>query len=173
MHCDFILRDDDFNIICGIEIDGTQHIEDEIQKENDEYKNLLFQKNNIPLYRISANDVREYAIDSINKIIKDLNENYNYKLDELNSSTIEKQWFYIFELDYKNKKINKEIKEIDRQFINIVKPKKTVKFIKNDDLEVDDKKIVEENLDSKKVANDTDSDEDSDDDDKIEQWIFS
>lgn len=98
-----------------------------------------------------------------------MNENYNYKLDELNSSTIKKQWFYIFEWDYKNKKSDKEIKEIDRQFINIVNPKKTVKFIKNDDLEVDDKKIMEENLDSKMVANDTDSD----DDDKIEQWIFS
>ncbi len=58
-HCDFILRDKrNMQVIAGIEVDGYQHETDEMQIENDQYKNKTFSDNDIPLIRISASEAR-------------------------------------------------------------------------------------------------------------------
>jgi len=58
-HCDFILRNKgNMQVIAGIEVDGYQHETDEMQIENDQYKNKTFSDNDIPLIRISASEAR-------------------------------------------------------------------------------------------------------------------
>ena len=58
-HCDFVVRDRrSLKVIAGIEIDGSQHVIDVEQIENDAYKDETFKRNGIPLLRIRASEVR-------------------------------------------------------------------------------------------------------------------
>lgn len=62
MHIDFLIRDRVRNIICGIEIDGTQH-NDEVQATNDAIKDSFFKLCGIPVLRYTASDVRDSSDD--------------------------------------------------------------------------------------------------------------
>lgn len=68
MHCDFVIKNKDA-VVCGIEIDGKQH-QDKKQKENDEIKDEIFVAANIPLFRISAESIRQDCISEVEKIVK-------------------------------------------------------------------------------------------------------
>ena len=58
-HCDFVVRDRrSLKVIAGIEIDGSQHVIDVEQIENDAYKDETFKRNGIPLLRIRASEAR-------------------------------------------------------------------------------------------------------------------
>lgn len=59
MHCDFVIRDLELNVLLGIEIDGSQHMTNEKQIENDKIKDDLFKQHGIPLLRFSASDIRK------------------------------------------------------------------------------------------------------------------
>lgn len=65
-HIDFILADMKGKIVCGIELDDKSHNRAKA-KESDEFKNKVFNKIGLPLYRIKVNS--NYA-NEINKVIK-------------------------------------------------------------------------------------------------------
>lgn len=68
-HVDFLICDDKLNIKFGIELDDNSHNNSET-KRIDEFKDNLFKKITIPLYRVKmSNGMYEKEIDSIiNKI---------------------------------------------------------------------------------------------------------
>lgn len=74
MHCDFILRDADENVVLGIEIDGEQHTYDNNQYENDLFKNALFENHDIPLCRIKTRDLRDSLDLTINALLDFMRE---------------------------------------------------------------------------------------------------
>ncbi len=59
MHCDFIFRDLNMNILFGVEIDGKQHHTDPKQVENDDIKDELFKQHGIPLLRFHSSEIRK------------------------------------------------------------------------------------------------------------------
>ena len=67
-HIDFILANSKFEIIAGIELDDWTHNREDA-KEKDSFKDKVFQKIGIPLYRIKVNT--EYT-NEIEKIINNL-----------------------------------------------------------------------------------------------------
>lgn len=87
MHCDFIFRDENDDVVFGVEIDGKQHDLDIIQAKNDEIKNKIFQINNIPLIRLSAEFIRNNSSDVIIYKVDDeyLNKKLNDSLGEKKS----------------------------------------------------------------------------------------
>lgn len=52
-HIDFILCDNKLNMIAGLELDDRSH-QQERAKEADQFKDAVFQKINIPLYRVAV-----------------------------------------------------------------------------------------------------------------------
>jgi len=64
MHCDFVIRDSEMNVMFGIEIDGSQHLTDKAQIENDQIKDSFFRSQNIKLMRFKASSVRN-EIDNV------------------------------------------------------------------------------------------------------------
>ena len=67
-HIDFILANSKFEIIAGIELDDWTHNREDA-KEKDSFKDKVFQKIGIPLYRVKVNT--EYT-NEIEKIINNL-----------------------------------------------------------------------------------------------------
>ena len=76
MHCDFVLRNQKYDLICAIEVDGSQHETDIRQMANDSFENDMFARFNIPLLRIKTIDIRndlEYVIRSIVELLDSVN----------------------------------------------------------------------------------------------------
>lgn len=64
-HIDFILCDNKLHILAGIELDDNSHNQKKT-KETDEFKNQVFNKINLSLYRIKMSDGKyEEQIDNI------------------------------------------------------------------------------------------------------------
>ena len=67
-HIDFILCDNDLNMLCGIELDDSSHNTEQAQKI-DKFKNNTFKAIGIPLYRVKTSS--NYS-EEISEIIKSL-----------------------------------------------------------------------------------------------------
>lgn len=70
MHCDFIIRNNDYRPLAGIEIDGAQHYSDPEQMVNDRIKDHFFAMNSLPLLRFLASDIRYKIDDVIQRILE-------------------------------------------------------------------------------------------------------
>lgn len=53
-HIDFILCDMDLRIVAGVELDDNSHIYNKAAIKTDRFKDAVFQRINIPLFRISV-----------------------------------------------------------------------------------------------------------------------
>lgn len=53
-HIDFILCDMDLRIVAGVELDDNSHIYNKATIKTDRFKDAVFQRINIPLFRISV-----------------------------------------------------------------------------------------------------------------------
>ncbi len=53
-HIDFILCDMDLHIVAGVELDDNTHLYNRRTIESDKFKNAVFKKINIPLFRVSV-----------------------------------------------------------------------------------------------------------------------
>lgn len=65
-HIDFILCDNKLNILAGLELDDNSHLSTDA-KITDEFKNNVFRRINIPLYRVPVN--RKDYTQQINNIL--------------------------------------------------------------------------------------------------------
>lgn len=68
-HIDFILCDNDMNVLAGIELDDNSHLQAKAQKI-DEFKNEVFENIDIPLFRVIVNKGNYPS--QINKILNAL-----------------------------------------------------------------------------------------------------
>lgn len=79
MHCDYLISDlETREPLIAIELDGPHH-EDEIQKERDEFKDKLFYDNNIPLYRLSVEELDKRNLVLFFDIAQQLRKKYHLK----------------------------------------------------------------------------------------------
>lgn len=75
MHCDFTIHKGG-RLLAGIEIDGPSHAEDEHQKLLDQYKDDIFKKAGVPLFRINlldsekSDDVFKKIADTIHSLVE-------------------------------------------------------------------------------------------------------
>ncbi len=67
-HVDFIICDNDLNILCGIELDDSSHNTEKAQ-EIDKFKNNTFKAIEIPLYRIKTSSNYNEEISQIIKLL--------------------------------------------------------------------------------------------------------
>ena len=63
-HVDFIVTDNQLNLLCGIELDDPSHQKPEAAK-TDNFKNNLFKTINIPLFRIDTSTKYEIRMNYI------------------------------------------------------------------------------------------------------------
>lgn len=70
-HIDFILCDMDLHMIAGVELDDNTHIYNKQTKEIDKFKDAVFKKIDIPLFRVSVNKGNyEAQLDEMLDILK-------------------------------------------------------------------------------------------------------
>lgn len=70
-HIDFILCDMDLRMIAGVELDDNSHVNNRHTKEIDRFKNAVFSKIDIPLFRISVSKGNyEIQLDEMLNILK-------------------------------------------------------------------------------------------------------
>lgn len=75
MHCDLVFTDKEGTVICGIEIDGPQHYNNEKQIKADNFKDAIFKKLDIPLYRIKSQDANRNTYVALDYIINSFKDN--------------------------------------------------------------------------------------------------
>lgn len=63
-HIDFLICDSKLHILTGLELDDNSHNQPKA-KEIDDFKNKVFEKIGLPLFRVSTNSNFENEIDSI------------------------------------------------------------------------------------------------------------
>lgn len=74
MHCDFVIRNVNYQPLVGVEIDGMQHGNDPDQMANDGIKDNFFAMNDMPLLRFKAADIRCNIHDVLSRIMDVISE---------------------------------------------------------------------------------------------------